>query len=238
MDSLDNEMNAAREKDDKKKQAEIEAAMELVWNSEIESIRKHVLENKSSVVSTYLAWSRLASSSDLKQLETIKNNYDTSLNRSLYVNLLSGYVEKLKKVEVGQPAIDFTMNTPDGKPMQLSTLYGNYLLVDFWASWCPPCRAENPNLVATFNKYKSNGFGILGVSFDKNRDKWLKAVEDDKLAWTQVSDLAGWGNAAGKLYGIRSIPSNILLDPKGVIIAKNLRGKDLENKLKEIFNRN
>ncbi len=235
MDSLENEFMAARKKNDKKKQAKLETQMENVWNSEIESIRNHVLNNKNSSVSAYLAWSRLASSSDLKQLETIKNNFDTSLNKSIYVKLLSNYVDKLKRSEFGQPAIDFTMNTADGKPLQLSSLYGKYLLVDFWASWCPPCRAENPNVVATYNKYKAKGFEILGVSFDNNREKWLKAIEDDKLTWNHVSDLSGWGNAAGKLYGIRSIPANILLDPKGIIIAKNLRGKDLEKKLKEVL---
>ena len=235
MDSLENEFMAARKKNDKKKQAKLETQMENVWNSEIESIRNHVLNNKNSSVSAYLAWSRLASSSDLKQLETIKNNFDTSLTKSIYVKLLSNYVDKLKRSEFGQPAIDFTMNTADGKPLQLSSLYGKYLLVDFWASWCPPCRAENPNVVATYNMYKAKGFEILGVSFDNNREKWLKAIEDDKLTWNHVSDLTGWGNAAGKLYGIRSIPANILLDPKGIIIAKNLRGKDLEKKLKEVL---
>jgi thiol-disulfide isomerase/thioredoxin len=107
--------------------------------------------------------------------------------------------------------------------------------VDFWASWCAPCREENPNLVRLYNKYSSKGFDIFGVSFDSSRDRWLKAIADDSLTWTHVSDLQGWQNAAGKLYGIRSIPSNTLLDTNGVIIAKNIMGDELRAKLEELF---
>jgi thiol-disulfide isomerase/thioredoxin len=111
----------------------------------------------------------------------------------------------------------------------------NYLLIDFWASWCAPCREENPNLVALYNKYHGKGFNIFGVSFDSNRDRWLKAIADDSLTWTHVSDLKGWENAVGKLYGIRSIPSNVLLDSNGIIMAKNIMGNDLKAKLEELF---
>ncbi len=120
--------------------------------------------------------------------------------------------------------------------MSVSGLIGqNYLLVDFWASWCAPCRAENPNVVALYNQYHESGFDILGVSFDSNRDRWLGAIKDDGLTWNHVSDLAGWENKVGKLYGIRSIPSNVLIDPSGVIIAKNIMGDDLKKKLAELF---
>jgi thiol-disulfide isomerase/thioredoxin len=112
----------------------------------------------------------------------------------------------------------------------------NYLLVDFWASWCPPCRAENPNLVAVYNEYKDEGFEILGVSFDRDKEAWIEAIHEDSLAWYHVSDLKGWGNKVGKMYGIRSIPSSVILNKDGIIIAKNLSGEALREKMEELYN--
>jgi thiol-disulfide isomerase/thioredoxin len=128
------------------------------------------------------------------------------------------------------------MADSSGVPVALASLVGrNYLLVDFWASWCAPCRAENPNVVALYKQYHDSGLDILGVSFDSNRDRWLGAIKDDGLTWNHLSDLAGWDNKAGKLYGIRSIPSNMLIDPSGVIIAKNVMGDDLKKQLEVLF---
>lgn len=163
------------------------------------------------------------------------------------------YVEKYKNTEpeaaaqlnqvlrtsasfvTGGEAPDFTMNTPEGKPMKLSDHKGKVLLVDFWASWCGPCRRENPNVVKAYNKYHEKGFDVLGVSLDKTKDRWLQAIEKDGLMWHHVSDLKGWKNEAAALYGVRSIPSTLLLDREGKIIARNLRGPQLEAKLAEIF---
>jgi thiol-disulfide isomerase/thioredoxin len=109
------------------------------------------------------------------------------------------------------------------------------VLVDFWASWCGPCRAENPNVVKAYNRFKDKNFTILGISLDDSRDKWVRAIEKDQLTWQQVSDLKGWQNEVAKLYGIRAIPQNYLLDPKGKIIGKNLRGEALEKRLEELM---
>ena len=135
----------------------------------------------------------------------------------------------------GGEAPDFTMNTPDGVPMKLSDHRGKVLLVDFWASWCGPCRRENPNVVAAYKKYHDKGFDVLGVSLDKDKERWVQAIEKDGLLWHHVSDLKSWQNEAAKLYGVSSIPATVLLDAEGRIIARNLRGPQLEAKLMEIF---
>jgi peroxiredoxin len=136
---------------------------------------------------------------------------------------------------IGSMAPDFTMNDTEGKPFKLSQLKGKYVLVDFWASWCGPCRGENPNVVAAYNQYKDKNFTVLGVSLDEDKDKWLKAIQSDNLSWKQVSDLKGWQNATVKLYGYDGIPYNVLLDPQGKIIATSLRESALQNKLAEVL---
>ncbi len=146
-------------------------------------------------------------------------------------------MQRLAAFQIGAPAPDFTLPAPDGTPLRLSDLRGKFVLVDFWASWCGPCRRENPNVVRLYERFHDKGFEILGVSLDKRREPWLQAIEKDRLTWKHVSDLKGWENEAARLYGVRSIPHTVLLDPEGRILARNLRGPALEAKLEEIFNR-
>ena len=144
-------------------------------------------------------------------------------------------IEKLRKLAVGSPAPDISLPDPDGNIVKLSSLKGSYVLIDFWASWCGPCRKENPNVVRLYNQYHDQGFEIFGVSLDRKADDWVKAIKDDGLTWVQVSDLKYFESEAAREYNINAIPATILLDRDGNIIAKNLRGKMLENKLAQLF---
>ena len=178
-----------------------------------------------------------------------KNDPDVPVLRSLFDGLSpavkgstggKAFAEKLAiaaKTGIGSMAMDFTQNDTLGKPVSLSAFRGKYVLLDFWASWCGPCRVENPAIVSTYAKYHPRGFEILSISLDRpgDKDKWMKAIHADKLAWTQVSDLQFWQNAVAVQYGVGSIPQNFLIDPQGKIIAKGLRGDELEKKLSEIY---
>ncbi len=147
-------------------------------------------------------------------------------------------VEKMKITAVGQLAPEISLANPDGKVIPLSSLRGKYVLVDFWAKWCGPCRRENPNIVRAYNTYKDKGFTVYGVSLDRSKEDWLQGIREDGLTWTHVSDLKYWQSEAAKTYNITAIPFSLLLDPNGVIIEKNLRGAELDAKLEEIFKKN
>ena len=197
--------------------------------------KNYVLQNTNSFISPYIVF-RNSYSYEMEELEMALNAFDTSLSHSIYTGFLDTYLATLKRTSVGQMYVPFSMQDSAGAIISVADFIGsNYLLVDFWASWCSPCRAENPNLVKLYNNYHERGFDIFGVSFDSNRERWLRAIQEDSLTWTHVGDLKGWDNSAGKLYGIRSIPANVLLDTTGMIIAKNLRGDDLRAKLAELF---
>jgi len=198
-------------------------------------IEKFITKRKSSYVSPFLLFVTAQLDNDIFTVEKRYNMLDESIRNSQIGKSLSEYIAYNKFGAVGTEAVDFIQNDTAGNPVSLSSYKGKYVLVDFWASWCKPCRLENPNVVEAYNKFKNKNFTVLGVSLDQEKNAWLKAIEKDKLAWTHVSDLQFWNNAAAQLYRVQSIPQNYLIGPDGKIVAKDLRGEDLQKKLCELL---
>jgi len=173
---------------------------------------------------------------DYLRLNDLYSGLDQSLQGTPLGKAMAGRLDLMRRTSVGQKVMDFTQNDMEGRPVEFSAFNkGRYVLLDFWASWCGPCRAENPNVLKAYNRFKSRDFEILGVSLDDNDARWKEAVTKDGMPWMQVADLKGWRNAAAQQYGIQAIPSNFLVDPNGVIIARDLRGTMLEKKLAEVL---
>ncbi|MFY9152041.1 MAG: TlpA disulfide reductase family protein [Prolixibacteraceae bacterium] len=210
---------------------------ETIFES-IDNIQKDYIQaNPASFVSPYLL-GRVYYDMEADVLDGILSGFDPKFDSISVVLSLKDRVAKLKLVAVGQIAPDFTMNDSDGIPVKLSDVYSknDYTLVDFWASWCGPCRRENPNVVSVFSKYKTKGFGVFGVSLDTDKEKWLKAVSDDQLLWPHVSDLKGWKNEAAALYSVNSIPANLLINRSGKIVGRNLREEKLQETISGLIN--
>ena len=235
MNDLYKQWAAANKEGNKELMGEIEDTYSSIEDEKLNFAKNYIGSNNKSIAVPYILLRQLSYSLDLNELDSLFQLIDPSLAESPYYKDIDKRIKTLQSVAVGKEAPDFTLNDTTGNPVSLSQFRGKYVLIDFWAAWCRPCRAENPNNVKLYADYKDKGFEILGVSFDNTRDAWVKAIKKDGLTWTQVSDLKGWKSAAGKLYGVNSIPHTVLLDKNGVIIAKNLRGKELREKVAELL---
>jgi peroxiredoxin len=196
-----------------------------------------VFSNPGRIVSAYIAYVSLLRNLDILQIEHIVNGFDSRTSQSQWVKALSDRVATVRRTEVGQPFIDVTLKTPDDQSISISDFAGKgkYVLLDFWAAWCGPCRVANPHIVELYNRYKDRGFEIIGISLDQSKEAWIQAIRDDNLTWPQMSDLKFWQSEAAGLYMVSAIPHMILLDKEGKIIANGLHLAGLRTKLAELF---
>ncbi len=230
------------------KQARIDKNTELAYkiqeeNNDISDLEKgykmvYVSENTNSLFSVLLL-TEMLNKKEITAVDakTLTKKFSPKVKLTSSAKSLQTLINSAKKADVGGEAPAFSALTPDGKQLALKDVLGKYTLIDFWASWCKPCRRENPNVVRVYNQYHEKGFNIISVSLDKagQKNRWLKAIEDDKMDWYHVSNLKGWSDPIAQQYNVRSIPATFLLDENGIIIAKNLRGNALDAKIASLL---
>jgi peroxiredoxin len=206
-----------------------------VVGKQLSDLKKFIENSKEPIVDIY-ALSYFNVDENFDFIDKTFEEHKAFIENNEYAKQFYNRFAEYKRLAIGQPAPEINLPDPSGKNISLSSLKGKVVLIDFWASWCGPCRKENPNVVKLYNQYKDKGFTIYGVSLDKNKDDWTKAIMKDNLTWNHVSDLKYWDSAPAVLYKVDAIPATILVDKEGKILAKNLRGEELESTLKKLFN--
>ncbi len=234
MDALDKSYTEAAHAGNKTIIDSLEKVYDKLSAEEIDANVSYALNNPNSVIGAW-AIKKMLYNFDLAKLKKVYPAFSPAVQQSSFAKEIKKEMDIMDRTAIGQMAPDFTQNDSTGKPLALASFKGKYVLVDFWASWCGPCRRENPNVVEAYKKFKGKNFTILGVSLDDNKEAWVKAVNTDGLAWNHVCDMKGWKNAVAAEYGIRAVPSNFLIDPSGKILAHNLRGEVLQDTLAKIL---
>jgi thiol-disulfide isomerase/thioredoxin len=233
-DAMYKDFMTARQAQDQAKMDSIRNEAMKLQEEKTAASKDFVANNSTSVVAGFISY-RMMSGMEIDKMEELYNSLAENVQASTYGVKMKDKIDLLKNVAIGKPAPDFTLNTPEETPFSLSSLKGKIVVIDFWASWCGPCRRENPHMVELYKEVNEKGVEFLGVSLDKDKDKWLKAIEDDGLGWKHVSDLKYWNSEAAKLYGISGIPATVLVDQNGVIVAKNLRSAELKVEIEKLL---
>lgn len=236
MKELYGKYNEAKKAANLPEQASLERQLDSLDNVQT-AIQKDFITGNPNSFAAPVILQKIQYGMEADEIQGYLQKFSPDVLKSKSSKSLADRVALLQSIAIGKIAPDFTMNDSIGTPVKLSDVYAKheFTLVDFWASWCGPCRKENPNVVAVWKEFNTKGFHVIGVSCDSDKDKWLKAIAADQLTWSHVSDLKGWGNAAAKIYGINSIPANLLLDKTGKIVAKNLHETKLRERMSELL---
>jgi len=222
---------------DVEKEKECIARMDTIRQQRIEYMKQFAEDHPNSMVTALVVFSNLSYYVLPEELEYYANGFDEIKSQSSWVKSIREKADAAGRLEIGKPFVDIQLSSPDGEDIALSDYAGkdNYVLVDFWASWCRPCRIVNPKIVQLYNKYKDKGFEIVGVSLDREKAEWTKAIEDDALTWIHISDLKFWQSEGARLYAVNLIPHVVLLDKDGIILARGLKTDEIEKKLAELM---
>ncbi len=237
MEAIGQRYNAAGQAGKTEEMKSIEQEYFAVQGKTSAQLKSLIRRNATTVVGGFAVGAFLNPEEEFQFVDSVAAIQRKVHPNSTFTKELTARLEPLRTTAAGAQAPEISLPTPEGKTLALSSLRGKYVLIDFWASWCGPCRQENPNVVRAYNQFKNKGkgFTIYSVSLDQDKGKWEKAIAADGLTWHHVSDLAGWNSVAGAAYGVKAIPQSFLLDPQGKIIAKNLRGEALAAKLAEVL---